>query len=377
LLTAAALLGGPGAHAQQAPSPTNGHNEIAFARAAHLRRGINLSMWYAQAQDYSAHQLETYTTPADFKLVHDLGFDHVRLSINPVPLIADESKGTLLPEAMARLDETVKQITATGLIVVLDIHPDDGWKHVVTLTDDGASEFFLFWQSFAHHFAYTDPSKVYFEVLNEPEEDSPYRWIGVQARAIAMIRGQAPEHTIIATGDRYGNIDGLLAIEPVRDDNVIYSFHDYEPMAFTHQGATWAGDALKSLRNVPYPSSPEAVHPLMFTQADDTARTMIAQYGREQWNIEKMASRIDLAAEWAKERHVPLWCGEFGTYKTFAPPADRARWINDMRTTLEKDGIGWNMWDYQGSFAMITKKDGVPTADTAIVAALGLTVPKP
>jgi len=28
--------------------------ELGFRRAAHLRHGINLSMWYAQAGDYSA-----------------------------------------------------------------------------------------------------------------------------------------------------------------------------------------------------------------------------------------------------------------------------------------------------------------------------------
>jgi endoglucanase len=377
LLALFALLDGPGAHAQQSSLPKSHQDEIAFVRAAKIKRGINLSMWYAQAQDYSAHQLETYTIATDFKLVHDLGFDHVRLSINPVPLIADESKGTLRPDAMARLDETVKQITATGLVVVLDIHPDDGWKHVVTLTDDGATEFFLFWKNFAQHFASTDPQKVYFEVMNEPEEQSPYRWEGVQDHAISVIRGEAPQHTIIATGDRYGGIDGLLQIEPVRDENVIYSFHDYEPMAFTHQGATWAGDALKGLRSVPYPSSPEAVHPFMFTQKDDTGRTLLAQYGLERWNIERMASRIDLAVAWASQRHVPLWCGEFGAYKAFAPPADRARWIGDMRTELEKEGIGWDMWDYQGTFALVTKKEGVPTADPLIVKALGLSSPKP
>jgi len=81
-----------------------------------------------------------------------------------------------------------------------------------------------------------------------------------------------------------------------------------------------------------------------------------------------------MAADWGEENHVPLWCGEFGVYRDFAPAADRARWIADMRTTLEKHGIGWDMWDYQGSFALVTKKDGVTTADPAIVEALGLKV---
>ena len=113
---------------------------MGFARAKHMRHGINLSMWYAQDGDLynatgGAEKLATYITPADFKLVHDLGFDHVRLSIDPVPLIADKTTGALRPEAIARLDETVKQITATGLVVVLDIHPEKDW--VMTSESDG------------------------------------------------------------------------------------------------------------------------------------------------------------------------------------------------------------------------------------------------
>lgn len=353
--------------------------DLAFARAAHLRRGINLSMWYAQARDYSAARLASYTTPADFQLVHDLGFDHVRLSIDPVPLIAAAQTATgdlaLDPAAMARLDATVVQITSLGLVVVLDIHPGEDWKKDATNTDDGTARFFRLWTSFARHFAGTNPERVYFEVLNEPEGVNGYRWAGEQARAIALIRAQAPRHTIIATGAEWGGVDGLLQMEPVHDGNVIYSFHDYEPMEFTHQGATWSSAWLKPLRGVPYPSSPEAVAPLLSALTDDAARSQLRGYGQQRWGVATMQQRIGLAVAWAKQRNVPLWCGEFGVYRAFAPAADRAHWIADMRRTLEADGIGWSMWDYQGSFALVTKTDGRPAADPAIVQALGLTMP--
>jgi endoglucanase len=128
-------------------------DQLGFERAKHLRRGINLSMWYAQARDYSAERLASYTTPSDFKLVHELGFDHVRLSINPVPLMADAQTGALDPAAMARLDETVKQITSAGLVVVLDMHPEETWKKEVTMTDEGTALFFRYWKNFAQHYA--------------------------------------------------------------------------------------------------------------------------------------------------------------------------------------------------------------------------------
>jgi aryl-phospho-beta-D-glucosidase BglC (GH1 family) len=368
-LSVAALAGMAGAQ-----------QDLAFRRAAHLRHGINLSMWYAQAGDYSAARLASYTTPVDFQLVHDLGFDHVRLSIDPVPLIAGPQTGTgditLDPAAMARLDATVAQIASLGLVVVLDIHPGEEWKKDATNTDDGTARLFHFWTSFAHHFAGTDPERVYLELLNEPEGVNGYRWAGEQARLVALVRAQAPRHTIIATGASWGGIDGLLQLEPARDGNVIYSFHDYEPMEFTHQGASWSSEWLKPLRAVPYPSSPEAIAPLLPALSDEAARKQLSWYGQQQWSVATMQTRIGLAAAWAKQRGVPLWCGEFGVYRAFAPKEDRARWIADMRRTLEADGIGWSMWDYQGGFALVTKKDGKPAADPAMVQALGLKLPR-
>lgn len=347
-------------------------NGIAFERQQHLRRGINLSMWYAQAGDYSAARLASYTTADDFKLIHDLGFDHVRLSINPEPLIDEPKAGTLRADAMARLDATVKSINATGLVVVLDIHPEETWKHDVTTGDEGAERFFNFWRSFAKHFATTDPKMVYFEILNEPNASDFYRWAGEQARAVAVIRSEAPQHTIIATGANWSSLDGLVAIEPVRDDNVIYTFHEYNPFVFTHQGANWTMTQQAVLKGVPYPSSPEAVAPVAALVQDETAKLALQRYGMDRWDGARMAAEIGLAADWAQRRHVPLWCGEFGAYRDHAPVGARARWIADTRSALEKYNIGWAMWDYQASFGLVTKKNGVAVPDMDVVHALGL-----
>ena len=345
---------------------------IAFERAAHLQRGINLSMWYAQARDYSAERLTTYTTEDDFKLVRSLGFDHVRLSINPEPLIEDGHPDALEPAAIARLDKTVAEITATGLVVILDIHPE--MPYVMALGQGNASvtNFFKFWQAFATHYASTDPRQVYFEVLNEPHIEDSYRWAGIQSKAVEGIRAVAPHHTIIATGNRWGGVAGLLELEPIRDDNVIYSFHDYDPMAFTHQGATWSTPFLKQLHGVPYPSTPENIAPLLALETEDSGKQQLAHYGTERWDAKHVDLEITTAATWGMQHKVPVWCGEFGVFRTYAEPAARARWLHDMRVALEAHNIGWSMWDYQGGFALITKANGKTSVDPPIAAALGL-----
>ena len=349
-----------------------GQTQIAFARAAKLKRGINLSMWYAQSSDYSAGRLASFTTVEDFKLVKSLGFDHVRLSVDPEPLVQEKQSGSLRPEAMARLDKTVQQITAEGLVVVLDIHAEQPWKDALAKGDDGVLRFQAFWMNFAKHYAMTNPEMVYFEIFNEPNMEDVYRWAGIEARVVETIRSQAPRHTIVATGAAWGKMDALLAMEPFRDDNVIYTFHDYDPMWFTHQGANWGSQGWVWLRGLPYPSSPENVAPFLSQQPEERERLWLARYGMERWDGKRLEGEVAQVAEWAKRRNVPLWCGEFGVYREYAPAAMRAQWISDMRTALEKHGVGWAMWDYQGSFGIVTKKGGVTTVDPAVVEALGL-----
>lgn len=345
---------------------------IAFFRAAHLKRGINLSMWYAQASDYSAERLERYMTAKDFRLVKSLGFDHARLSINPEPLMLNGHADALDPEAIARLDKTVAEITDSGLIVILDIHPEMPFVEALGQGPDSAARLLIFWKAFATHYAKTDPAKVYFEVLNEPHMEDSYRWAGIQGKAVAELRAIAPRHTIIATGNRWGGVEGLLDLEPVRDANVIYSFHDYDPMTFTHQGASWSSGYLKELKGVPYPSTPENVASLSGSLADKDAANQVTQYGVEHWNAKRVDAELGKAVAWANERNVPIWCGEFGVYKKYTSPTARAAWLRDMRVSLESHGIGWSMWDYQGSFALVDKTRGTTSVDVPVAEALGL-----
>jgi diaminopimelate decarboxylase len=68
-------------------------------------------------------------------------------------------------------------------------------------------------------------------------------------------------------------------------------------------------------------------------------------------------------------------CNEFGVYRENADPSARARWIADVRASLETHGLGWAMWDYGGGFGVVTKKNGQPVPDEMTVHALGRKMP--
>jgi hypothetical protein len=111
---------------------------------------------------------------------------------------------------------------------------------------------------------------------------------------------------------------------------------------------------------------------IMDTVGDETARFNLLRYGEDGWNAERIDREIGFAAAWAAKRKVLVTCNEFGAFRRFTLPADRAAWIRDMRVALEKHGIGWTMWDYAGGFGVVNKVNGTTTPDELIVNALGL-----
>ncbi len=344
------------------------------ARAARLRRGINLSHWFSQSREYSKAHLQKHTTAEDIALIRRMGFDHVRFPIEPAPLFNEADPTKLNTEYLGLLDDALNVILAQQLAVIVDIHPSDEFKVRLNKDDRQVEAFGKFWRALAAHLSTRDPESVFLEVINEPMVEDGYRWFGIQGKLIAAIRAGAPRHTIIAAGHRWSGPYELLFLEPYADRNIIYNFHFYEPFAFTHQGATWAGPNLPFYKEVPYPSTPEAVMKIMETVHDATARYNLLRYGEDRWNIARLDAEIGMIASWAGKHRVPLTCNEFGAFRRFARPTDRAAWIVDMRTVLEKHGVGWTMWDYAGGFAVVNKTKGLATPDAETLKALGLAV---
>src|SRR5262245_36478192 len=340
-----------------------------------LRRGLNLSHWFAQArsaQGYSPEHLTAHTTASDIGLIRGLGFDHARLCVDPALLFTPSNVDLVQPDRRQQLERAVRMITDVGLAVVIDMHPTSDFKKALARDDGQVERFADFWRDFAGSFAGLPSERVAFEILNEPEFEDRYRWSGVQAQLLAGIRQAAPRHMAIISGHRWASIEELLSLEPVRDANVIYNFHFYLPHIFTHQGATWGRAFWRYLAAVPYPSNPDNVAPVADVLPDDVSKLLVTRYGYEQWNGARIRAEIQQVAAWAQKRNIRVICNEFGVYRRVAPAPDRVRWIADVRTALEMHGIGWTMWDYAGDFGLVSKRSGRIVVDESIVSALGL-----
>jgi endoglucanase len=359
-----------------APATAQTLTSVPSSRLEHLRHGINTSSWFAQVYDsrgYTKEHFETWTTADDIALIKSMGFDHVRLSVNPEPMFRNKRPDEIPADYLGYLDAAVKMVLDHGLAVIIDMHPDADFKAKLNRNeDDFVQQFADFWRALARHYSPWDADRVFFEVLNEPEFSDRNRWYGVQVKLAGAIREGAPQNTIIVAGANWSDDDDLLSMEPLRDPNLIYNFHFYDPHIFTHQGATWGSYNWHWVKKLPYPSTPEAVAETAANVPVPLYRLYVMRYGLDRWNAERMDVEINQVAEWAKRWNVPVTCNEFGVFRAYSDPNARAAWISDFRKTLEKHGIGWAMWDYSGGFGVVNRQDGKAVPDDLTLHALGL-----
>jgi hypothetical protein len=348
---------------------------VAFGRLAALGPGVNLSGWYGGWGDYSAQHTSTYTTPADLEFIHSIGLKYVRLCVDPAPLTTGGQDSPASVEALKRLDQSIDDILAAGLNLSLTVFPSSAYKKAL-LTPEGERAYLDLWKFLATHNSGRDPARVFFDLMNEPEIKDAEKWDAIQAKVVAAIRTVDKQHTLIATGANYDSISDMVKVTPLKDVNVVYTFHFYEPFPFTHQGATWGGPGLATLKDVPYPGDPEKIGPMVAAAGDPSARDMLAQYGSEGWDADVMRRRLKQARSWADQHHVPVICNEFGAFRDTIPAAQRAVFLHDVQTNLKALQIPWAMWDYRGNFGLaVHGAAGDIEPDVLILQALGLTLP--
>ena len=360
----------------EAEKATTAGDDVLQRRVVHLRRGINVSDWLAQLGDpsgYTKEHFDTAITAHDLDLIQGMGFDHVRLSVDPRPMFHARQAEQITPQDLAYLDAAVKMILDRGLAVDINIFADAEFKAKLTSDDEFVEQFADFWRALARHYSNLDAERVFFEILNEPEGRDRYRWYGVEAKLAAAIREGAPLHTIIATGAHWSDDDDLVFLEPLRDPNVIYAFHFYESHVFTHQGATWSSNYWHNLKGVPYPSTPENVQAAAAELPDAVTGWRWCVMG---WTAGMRDASMRRSG---KCRRGPTsGCSgdlqRIWRYRKNAEPKDRVAWLTDVRTSLEKHGIGWAMWEYHGGFGVVTTENGQPLPDDATLRALGLPV---
>jgi len=344
---------------------------VSEAQQAPFSRGVNLTSWF-QARSIREVRFSKYTQK-DFIRIKQLGADVIRLPINLHYMTDGAPEYRIDPLFFERLDQVVSWADELGLYLILDNHT----FHPTRSTDPGIGDILeKVWVQMAGHYSQASRFLVY-EILNEPHGIADDVWNNIQENIISVIRRYDTRHPIMVGPSGYNSYNNLAAMPRYEDNNLIYTFHFYDPFLFTHQGATWTDPSMGELTGVPFPYDaqhmPDLPSSLHSTWVGDNYRSYPAN-----GNVQQVKSLIDIAEKFRDERKVPLFCGEFGVLMTYSRDSDRAFWYEEVRKYLEEKQIAWTTWDYHGGFGLFRKGTSGRFdrhLNTRLITALGFNIP--
>ncbi len=332
-------------------------------------RGVNLTNWFQSNSAYEIHFLKYSKT--DFEQIKSLGCDVVRLPVNMHFMTNGAPDYTFDPLFLGYLDQVIDWCDDLSLHLIIDNHTFD----VNTDTDPNVGTVLeKVWTQLALRYlnAYEN---IYFEVLNEPHGIADDVWNAIQLKVVEAIRKVNTKHTIIIGPASWNSYNNLSKMPDFNDKKLIYTFHFYDPFLFTHQGASWSN--LDSVQHIPFPYNAETMPqcPAQYkgTWVEDNYRGYSSN-----GTVQTVKQLIDIAAKFAAERNVPIFCGEFGVFDTYAEPAERVFWYETVRQYLEQKNIAWTIWDYHGGFGIFNKGGNnmfEHDINLPLVEALGFNVP--
>lgn len=287
-----------------------------------FKKGVDLGGWLSQC-DYSTERLTKFIVEEDIKKIASWCVDHIRLPIDYN--IVQNDDGIINETGFGYIDHALEMCGKYGLNIVLDLHKTAGWSF-----DKGENEvgffvkkeyqerFYSLWQEFARRYGNSD--KIAFELLNEiTDKEYCAEWNRIAHECIRLIRSIAPETVILVGGYWNNSAAAVKDLDKPYDDKVVYNFHCYDPIGFTHQGADWVEDMDPDMR---------------------------MSYAESGWNSGKFIEAFKEAFETAQKNGTVLYCGEYGVIDK-ASNEDILQWYKDIHAAFEHYGIGRCTWNYK------------------------------
>jgi endoglucanase len=327
-----------------------------------FKKGVNISHWVSQNEgDYG------YGAPwfgeGDVDWIARQGFDHIRLPVDFRQCFAAD--GSLEPDRVKPIEDTIRWARARGLGVVLDAHflPGADFNSVGgdhrAYTDAALQKTCAqCWRLMARHFAGEGPY-LRFEILNEPVALENKDLNPFMHHMLAVIRESNPTRIVYVTSNKWSQFATVPDVVLPDDPNVALTIHFYEPIVFTHQRAPWVGFT----KTLPPVSFPGVVPDLAGHTLPNFHHGEI--HPGDSITVEQIQAKFARVSAWLAVHapNIEVYVGEFGVFK----PADAVstrRWIATVSTEAARRGWGWAVWDYNDSFGVRDKNgSGTPVLD--------------
>jgi endoglucanase len=319
---------------------------LAFKRAKSLDNGVSVS-WLEQTWNKDA-LTQNNLSAADLSLLKQLGFKSIRL---PVAFEYYEDEHIADEQLYSQIDNVLKRCQLYGMKVILDYHNGDfNEKNFRTATKRAINT----WLKLVKRYKRVSDDELFFEIYNEPPHMDPQIWKDATYNIVTVIRQNDAGRTLIIGASNYNSIYELSRFVPLSDENIIYTFHFYEPFLFTHQGAEWVGDQ-ESTVGVAFPYNAEKF-PILNPKAKNTDGEKNYNEYSIDGNEQSVRDKLQIVKDWGNKYDVPLLCGEYGVYNKYADLDSRCRYIKTVKQALKALQIPGMLWDYNGSFSIFEGK---------------------
>ncbi len=318
------------------------------------KRGINLGGWLSQCE-HSQEHYKSFISENDLKVISEWGLDHIRLPIDYQLVRADDD--SFIEEGFAHIDRCLQWCMKYKLNMILDLHKTAGFSF-----DEKADDFFRssvlqdkfisLWEELSRRYGIFNKVMA-FELLNEVvDENVADIWNDIVKRTIPAIRKNAPDTKILVGGVRYNSALYVRKLDEPYDENVVYTFHFYEPLIFTHQAAYWVGGMSPDF-STEYPNELNKYIEETSKFLPEINQGFIESVGSEKADIDFFRKAFADAISTAEERNAALYCGEYGVIDK-ASLDSTLNWFSDINSVFEEFNISRAAWTYKGKDFGIT-----------------------
>ena len=315
-------------------------------------KGVNLGGWISQFDAYSEEHFSSFIREEDIRSIKELGFDHVRVPVDYI-VLSDDS-GNMREEGFGYLDRCLSWCRKYDLRMLIDLHECYGYsfdplkkdmdREKFFYDEDLQERFFDLWKEILSRYA-GESDRVAFEPLNEVVLPSVLEaWNNILSRFIALVRSYSKDSWIVVGGVNYNNVLSVPLLSVPLDDRIVYNFHCYEPMVFSHQGAYWVEGMPLDYR-VGYPRTLEEYRNESIRLSENLAGAVFVE-GISEIGEGFFRDIFLPAVEKAKKDNVPLYCGEYGVIDK-ADNRDKIRWLRDIHKAFASFEIGSALWNYR------------------------------
>lgn len=307
--------------------------------------GVHFNQWFETS---STQQIDfNKYSKVDFVNLKKLGGNILRLPVNFQSFTSGAPDYKIDSVFFKYLDKAVSWAEEMNINIIIDNH---------TFYKDGSVYYTIepqlskIWDQVSLRYR-NRSDLIMYEICNEPHDVDDYVWGRIQQNIINVIRRNDSIHTIIVNPAGWSSYNNLKKLPEYNDPNLIYDFHFYDPMIFTHQSASFVTPKTTNLKNVPFPYDQARMPAFPDDLKGTWFETSFKNY-QEESRIERLKSLIDIAVDFRETRKVRIYCGELGVHIPGAPPEDRVLWYQTICSYLKEKNIPFTIWDYKDVFGI-------------------------